>query len=138
MVNKVFILGNLGADPELQTGKSGASYCRFSVATTSVSRGEKKTEWHRCTAFGKTGEALAKYCTKGQTVFVEGRVETQKYTDKNGQERSSTMVVAFTVQFLAKNSKQSTSDKGSYSKPKASYEPEAVAVNDDWDEEVPF
>ena len=100
MVNKAFLLGNLGADPELKTGNSGSSYCRFSLATTSVSRGEKKTEWHRCTAFGKTGEALAKYCTKGQTVFVEGRIETQKYTDKNGQERSNTMIVAFTVQFL--------------------------------------
>ena len=100
MVNKAFLLGNLGADPELKTGKSGSSYCRFSLATTSVSRGEKKTEWHRCTAFGKTGEALAKYCTKGQTVFVEGRIETQKYTDKNGAERFSTEIVADNVRFL--------------------------------------
>ena len=137
MVNKVFLLGNLGADPELKTGKSGSSYCRFSVATTSVSRGEKKTEWHRCTAFGKTGEALAKYCTKGQTVFVEGRIETQKYTDKNGQERSNTMIVAFTVQFLAKNTKQG-SQGNSYKKPEASYTPESVNVDDDWDEELPF
>ena len=138
MVNKAFLLGNLGADPELKTGKSGSSYCRFSLATTSVSRGEKKTEWHRCTAFGKTGEALAKYCTKGQTVFVEGRIETQKYTDKNGQERSNTMIVAFTVQFLAKNAKQGASDGNSYQKPQASYTPESVNVDDDWDEEVPF
>tara|TARA_R110001583_G_scaffold106160_4_gene254305 strand:+ start:1275 stop:1688 length:414 start_codon:yes stop_codon:yes gene_type:complete len=137
MINKVFLLGNLGADPELQTGKSGSSYCRFSVATTSISRGEKKTEWHRCTAFGKTGDALAKYCTKGQTVFVEGRIETQKWQDKNGQERSNTMIVAFTVQFLAKNGKPAA-DKGSYSKPKTSYEAEAVAVNDEWNEEIPF
>ena len=138
MVNKVFLLGNLGADPELQTGKSGVSYCRFSIATTSVSRGEKKTEWHRCTAFGKTGEALAKYCTKGQTVFVEGRIETQKWQDKNGQDRSNTMIVAFTVQFLAKNNKQSAPQKSADPKPQTSYETESVNVSDEWDEEVPF
>ena len=138
MVNKVFLLGNLGADPELQTGKSGSSYCRFSLATTSVSRGEKKTEWHRCTAFGKTGEALAKYCTKGQTVFVEGRIETQKWKDKNGQDRSNTMIVAFTVQFLAKNNKQSAPQKSTDPKPQTSYETESVNVSDEWDEEVPF
>tara|TARA_R110002020_G_scaffold42879_1_gene125115 strand:+ start:82 stop:498 length:417 start_codon:yes stop_codon:yes gene_type:complete len=138
MVNKVFLLGNLGADPELQTGKSGTSYCRFSVATTSVSRGEKKTEWHRCTAFGKTGEALAKYCTKGQTVFVEGRIETQKWKDKNGQDRSNTMIVAFTVQFLAKNTKQAAPQKQAKPQSEKTYEAEAVAVNDEWDEEIPF
>jgi len=138
MVNKAFLLGNLGADPELKTGKSGSSYCRFSLATTSVSRGEKKTEWHRCTAFGKTGEALAKYCTKGQTVFVEGRIETQKWKDKNGQDRSNTMIVAFTVQFLAKNNKQSAPQKSTDPKPQTSYETESVNVSDEWDEEVPF
>tara|TARA_A100001515_G_scaffold136010_1_gene127352 strand:+ start:1648 stop:2064 length:417 start_codon:yes stop_codon:yes gene_type:complete len=138
MFNKIFLLGNLGADPELKTGKSGKSYCRFSIATTSVVGGEKKTEWFRCTAFGRTGDALAKYCSKGQTVFVEGRVEEQKYTDKNGNPRSNSMVIALSVQFLAKNTSQGSSQGNSYKKPQASYTPESVNVGDDWDEEVPF
>ena len=135
MFNKIFLLGNLGADPELGTGKSGKEYCRFSMATTSIVGSEKKTEWFRCTAFGKTGAALAKYCTKGQTVFIEGRVEEQKYTDKNGNPRSSTMVIALSVQFLAKNSGAQKKPYSNNSKP--AYQQDSTSV-DEWDEEVPF
>ena len=134
MFNKIFLLGNLGADPELKTGKSGKSYCRFSIATTSVVGGEKKTEWFRCTAFGRTGDALAKYCSKGQTVFVEGRVEEQKYTDKNGNPRSNSMGIALSVQFLAKNT---APQKKSFQGSKPNYQQDSTSV-DEWDEEVPF
>lgn len=98
MVNKVLLLGNLGAAPELRSTSGGTPVASMSVATSRrVKKGEEwvdETEWHRVTVWGKDGEFVAKYGTKGQTVHVEGRLQTRKYTDKDGVERYATDVVA--------------------------------------------
>ena len=105
-INKVIIIGRLGNDPEIRYTPSGAAVAKFSVATSEEwkdkTSGEKKerTEWHRVTAFGKLGEICGEYLSKGRQVFVEGRLQTSSYEDKEGVKRYSTDIIASDVQFL--------------------------------------
>ncbi|MBF0572785.1 MAG: single-stranded DNA-binding protein [Desulfamplus sp.] len=104
-INKVIIIGNLGADPELRYSPQGMAFSNFSVATTELwsdkSTGEKqeRTEWHKIVAFGKTAENCAKYLAKGRQVYVEGRLQTSSY-EKDGQTHYITKIMADTVNFL--------------------------------------
>jgi len=105
-INKVIIIGRLGNDPEVRYTPSGAAVAKFSVATSEESKykntGEKKerTEWHRITVWGKLGEICGEYLSKGRQVYVEGRLQTSSYDDKDGVKRYSTEIVASDVQFL--------------------------------------
>jgi single-strand DNA-binding protein len=104
-VNKVILIGNLGRDPELRYTKGGQAVANFSLATsdsfTNREGGrEERTEWHRIVAWAKTAELCAKYLNKGRTVYIEGRLQTREWEDKEGQKRRTTEVVAQTVQFL--------------------------------------
>ena len=105
-INKVIIIGRLGNDPEVRYTPSGAAVAKFSVATSEEwkdkTTGEKKerTEWHRITAWGKLGEICGEYLAKGRQVYVEGRLQTSSYDDKDGVKRYSTEIVASDVQFL--------------------------------------
>jgi single-strand DNA-binding protein len=107
-VNKVILLGRLGRDPELRTTTSGNSVCNFSIATSEAWKdkqtGEKmeKTEWHNVTVWGKLAELCREYLSKGSQAFIEGKLQTTKYTDKENVERYKTEVVAQTVQFIGK------------------------------------
>src|SRR3977135_2772712 len=98
-VNKVILIGNLGRDPEVRYMPSGDAVANISIATTETwkdKNGEKKekTEWHRVAKFGKTAEIAGEYLKKGSQVYIEGRLETRKWTDKEGQERYTTPSVA--------------------------------------------
>ena len=103
-VNRVIIVGNLGRDPEVRYAPSGMAICKLSVAVTvRVKDGDSwkdATEWFRVTLFGKTAETAGQYLQKGRQVYVEGRLKTDKYKDKEGVERTSVEVVANTIQFL--------------------------------------
>lgn len=103
-VNRVFLIGNLGADPDIRYSQSGNAVCNVSIATTEGVKvdGEwtDKTEWHRVVAFGKTAENIGKYLAKGSSMYVEGRLQTRKWTDKEGQDKYTTEIVANQVQFL--------------------------------------
>ena len=97
MINKVFLVGNLGADPELRYTQSGAPVASFRVATTERWKGQdgqmqEKTEWHSCNAWGKLAEICGKYLQKGSKVYVEGSINTRKWQDKNGADRYSTEI----------------------------------------------
>lgn len=97
-VNKVILIGNLGRDPETRYMPDGGAITNISVATTEVwkdKNGEKqeKTEWHRVAFFGKLAEIAGEYLKKGSQVYVEGRLQTRKWQDKDGQDRYSTEVV---------------------------------------------
>ncbi len=99
-VNKVILIGNLGRDPEARTMQSGGKVVSFSIATSESwndkNSGERKekTQWHRIAIFNeKLGEVAEKYLKKGSTVYLEGALESRKYTDKDGQEREITEVV---------------------------------------------
>lgn len=105
-VNKAIIIGNCGRDPEVRHTAGGVAVVNLSVATTESWRdkqsGEKKesTEWHNVTMFGKLAEIAGEYLKKGRTVYIEGRLQTRKWQDKDGQERYSTEVVASDMQML--------------------------------------
>ena len=103
-VNKVILIGNLGADPEKRYTSSGMSICNLRIATTDVSgSGENRketTEWHKCVCFAKTADNAANYLRKGASVYVEGRLHTSTYDDKDGVKRYSTEVVVDQLKFL--------------------------------------
>jgi single-strand DNA-binding protein len=105
-VNKVTIIGNLGRDPEVRYTPDGASITNVTIATTDTwkdkATGEKKeaTEWHRVVFFGKLAEIAGQYLKKGRQVYVEGALRTRKWTDKDGQERYTTEIVANEMKML--------------------------------------
>lgn len=104
-VNKVILVGNLGADPDLKYTPSGQPVCNFSLATNESwkdKNGDKqeRVEWHRIVVWGKSGEAAAKYLTKGRQAYIEGRIQTRTYEDKDGVKRYVTEIIANDVQFL--------------------------------------
>ena len=105
-VNKVILVGNLGRDPEVRNTQAGDPIVHLSVATSESWKdresGERKerTEWHRIVAWGKTGELCAEYLSKGRNVYIEGRIQTREWEDKEGAKRWTTEINAQTVQFL--------------------------------------
>jgi len=104
-VNKVILVGRLGADPEVRYSTTGTAVVRFNVATTeSVPAGEGKweerTEWHRVVAFGKLAENCGQYLSKGSSVYLEGRLQTRQWDDQQGNKRYTTEIIARDVQFL--------------------------------------
>ena len=104
-VNKAILIGNLGRDPELKYTQNGQAVANFTLATSenwTDKNGERveRTEWHRIVAWGKTGELCAQYLAKGRTVYIEGRIQTREWEDKEGQKRYTTEINANTVQFL--------------------------------------
>jgi len=104
-VNKVILVGNLGRDPELRYTQQGTAVANFSLATTeSVPKKdgtrEDRTEWHRIVVWGRTAENCSQYLAKGRTVYIEGRLQTREWENKEGQKQKTTEVVAQTVQFL--------------------------------------
>lgn len=106
-MQKVMVIGRVGRDPEYRTTNGGTSVCSFSVACSEKRNGEEKTEWFRVKAFGKTADFCSRYLSKGRLVYVEGKLETQKY-QKDGVERSITELLADSVQGLdrAENTQQ--------------------------------
>jgi single-strand DNA-binding protein len=104
-VNKVILVGNLGRDPEVRYMPEGGAIANVSVATTDTWKdksGEKqeRTEWHRVAFFGKLAEIAGEYLKKGSQIYVEGRLQTRKWQDKEGQERYTTEIVADRMQML--------------------------------------
>ncbi|HKZ11592.1 MAG TPA: single-stranded DNA-binding protein [Rhodanobacteraceae bacterium] len=105
-VNKVILVGNLGADPETRYSASGTAMCTIRIATTDswkdkqTGERQEKTEWHRIKFFGRLAEIAGEYLKKGRQVYVEGSLRTDKYTDKEGVERYSTDIVANEMQML--------------------------------------
>jgi len=124
-VNKVIIVGNLGRDPETRYMPSGDAMTNIAVATTDKwkdkATGEQKeaTEWHRVAFFGKLAEIAGQYLKKGSQVYVEGKLRTRKWTDKDGIEKYSTEIIADTLQMLGSRQGagggSASMDEGSYS-----------------------
>lgn len=105
MVNKVILIGNLGADPEVRYTQSGSAVANFNVATTEVWKKqdgskEEQTEWHRIVAFARLGEICGEYLTKGSKVYIEGRLQTRKWQDRDGNDRYTTEIVAREMKML--------------------------------------
>lgn len=104
-VNIAIVAGNLGRDPEVRFTQSGRAVANLSVATSEVwtdqeGNRQERTEWHRVVVFGKSAESCGQYLAKGRQVCVQGRIQTRKWTDQNGQDRYTTEIVAQRVDFL--------------------------------------
>ncbi|MCB9593863.1 MAG: single-stranded DNA-binding protein [Sandaracinaceae bacterium] len=104
-LNKVMLIGNLGMDPELKYGQSGAAVLRIRMATTEryMTRGgerQERTEWHTVIFFQKRAEGLSKVLSKGETVYVEGRLQTRQWDDKDGNKRYTTEIIGTQLLFL--------------------------------------
>ena len=153
-LNKVILIGNLGRDPETRYSADGAAITNISLATTSQwkdkTTGERReeTEWHRIAFFGRLAEIAAEYLRKGSQVYVEGRLRTRKYTDKDGVDKYSTEIVADQMQMLGSRQGMGApaSDDGAAparssaprpSQPKSTSKESAPNIAD-MDEDVPF
>jgi single-strand DNA-binding protein len=113
-INKVILVGRLGADPEMKTVGQGQTVTRLNVATSESWMGkdgqkQEKTEWHRITVWGKLAEICGKHLSKGRQVYVEGKLQTRSWEDQQGQKKYATEVVASTVQFLGASGERTTS-----------------------------
>lgn len=104
-VNKVILVGRLGADPELKSVSSGQNVARFNIATSEnwtdkSGQKQERTEWHKVVVWGRQAENCARHLSKGRQVFIEGRLQTRQWDDPQGQKRYTTEIVANNVQFL--------------------------------------
>ncbi len=104
-VNKVILIGNLGRDPELRYTQGGQAVTNLNIATSESftdreGQRQERTEWHRVVVWGKQGENCAQYLSKGRSVYVEGRLETREWEDRDGNKRYTTEIKAQRVQFL--------------------------------------
>jgi single-strand DNA-binding protein len=146
-VNKVILIGNLGRDPEVRYMPSGDAMVNINLATTDNWRdknGEKqeKTEWHRVVMFGKVAEIAGEYLKKGSQAYFEGRLQTRKWTDKEGQERYTTEIVADRMQMLGSRSGGSArsmpeADDRAGASPAAASSQDAGGI-DDLEDDIPF
>jgi single-strand DNA-binding protein len=105
-VNKVILVGNLGQDPEIRYMQNGGAVANITIATSeswkdkNTGEQQEKTEWHRCAAFRRLAEIIGEYCTKGQQVYVEGKLQTRKWQDNTGQDRYTTEIIIDELQML--------------------------------------
>ncbi len=146
-VNKVILIGNLGKDPETRYMSNGDAVTTITLATTDTwkdKNGEKqsKTEWHRVVFYRKLAEIAGEYLKKGRSVYVEGRLETKKWTDKQGIERYTTQIVAEDMKMLGNKSSSNSDDSGSDHQ----FTPQKAGAGgggggggfDDMDDDIPF
>lgn len=109
MINKVILIGNLGADPEIRYTQNGTPVATFSLATTERRKGQdgqlqEMTEWHRIVAWQRLAEICGEYLSKGSKVYIEGRLQTRKWKDQGGNDRYTTEIVAREMKMLTPRS----------------------------------
>ena len=143
-VNKVILVGNLGRDAELRYTPGGAAVATLNLATTEVwndkgGQRQEKTEWHRVVLWGKQAESLQEYLTKGKQIYVEGRLQTRQWDDKDGNKRYTTEIKADRITLLGGGSgggRAASMDRGSASPAHgAGDEPPTEPITDD---DIPF
>jgi single-strand DNA-binding protein len=158
-VNKVIIVGNLGRDPEVRYNPNGGAWCTVSIATSrnwkDKTSGEKveETEWHRVVFNDRLAEIAGEYLKKGRSVYVEGRLKTRKWTDKDGAEKFTTEIIAQEMQMLGSREGMGGGDEASYGGGGGGYERPAPAARpagaakpaaksstgfDNMDDDIPF
>ena len=157
-VNKVILIGNLGKDPEVRYAPSGSAICNITLATsrnwkdkTSGER-QEETEWHRVVFFDRMAEVAGEYLKKGKSVYIEGRLKTRKWTDKEGVEKYTTEIMADRMEMLGSREGGggggSSDEMGGASAPRSAPAPRPAPVSkpaaksasgfDDMDDDIPF
>jgi single-strand DNA-binding protein len=151
-VNKVILVGNLGRDPEVRATQSGDKVANLTLATTesrynkATNQRDETTEWHRLVMFGKTAEIAEKYLKKGKSIYVEGRIQSRKWTDKENQERTQyeIMVDNFTMLGGPRDGEGQGGGMGGgdytprASAPTPSAAPKKISAEAPFDDEIPF
>lgn len=164
-VNKVIILGRLGQDPDIRTTASGTQVANLSLATNEIGRADEQgnrqdvTEWHRVVLFGRTAELAGQYLFKGSQLYVEGRLQTRKWQDQNGNDRYSTEIIGNEMTFIGGRNDQSgggqsfgqpqggfaqSQPSGFGQQPQQGQAPQSMPSQpasggfDDFDEDIPF
>ncbi len=137
-VNKVILIGNLGSDPEVRQTPSGTSVTTFSIATNETwndreGNRQEHTEWHRIVAWGKLAEICGEYLSKGRQVYIEGRLRTRTWEDKQGQQQRTTEIKADDMQMLG--SRDSSGGGGGQQNRTPEFATESVSMDDD---DLPF
>ena len=145
-LNKVMLIGNLGADPEIRSFQNGGRVCNLRIATSETwkdrNTGERqeRTEWHRVVMFRRLAEIAGEYLKKGSKVYIEGKLQTRKWQDQNGQDRYTTEIVANEMQMLDSRGGGTANFNGGAGGGSSSYqggEPEPVPMGD-FDDDIPF
>jgi single-strand DNA-binding protein len=155
-LNKVQLIGNVGQEPDIRFTQDGKPIANLSIATSDTwndKQGQKqeKTEWHRVVAFGKLAEIIQQYVKKGSKLFVEGKLQTRKWTDKEGQDKYTTEIIisGFDGQMIMLDSRgqggggyQQQGQSNGYSQPaapqQAAQKPQEAAAPPDFDDDIPF
>jgi single-strand DNA-binding protein len=152
-VNKVILVGNLGNDPDIRYTAGGAAVANISLATAeswkdkNSGEQQERTEWHRIVFFGRLAEIVGEYLRKGSQVYVEGRLQTRKWQDKEGHDRYTTEIVANEMQMLGSKSggsanyepaPQSQPAHSNASEPQSAPAQSPAPATDDFDDDIPF
>ena len=151
-VNKVILVGNLGKDPETRYMPSGSAVTNLTLATSESWKDkqtgdqQERTEWHKIAMFGRLAEIAAEYLRKGSQVYIEGKLRTRKWQDKEGKDRYTTEIVADEMQMLGSKGGGAGAGAGAPAASGARERPAAAAVNDsvdsgppgDFDDDIPF
>jgi single-strand DNA-binding protein len=148
-INKVILIGNLGKDPEVRYTANGAAVANITLATSDTWRdkqtgeNQERTEWHRVVMFNRLGEIAGEYLKKGSKVYIEGRLQTRKWQDQNGQDRYTTEIVANEMQMLDSRGGAGGGDyssSGGGASQSSSRQPEPAMAGDtpDFDDDIPF
>jgi single-strand DNA-binding protein len=153
-VNKVILVGNLGADPETRSMPSGMTVTNIRIATSESWKDkasgaqQERTEWHHIALFGRLGEIAAEYLRKGSQVFVEGRLRTRKWQDKQGNDRFTTEIIADNMQMLGgraggAGAMSGGAERGAAAPPRDEYDQSSAPApagggKEDFDDDIPF
>jgi len=149
-INKVILVGHLGADPEVRYTAAGTAVANIRLATNHATRNRQTgefqdtTEWHRVVFFERLAEVVAEYLRKGAQVYVEGRIQTRKWQDQNGQDRYTTEIIANEMQMLGGRSSENTSayaPKNEYSSEAPTNAPSSAPQSpppNQFDDDIPF
>jgi len=147
-INKVIILGNLGNDPEIKATAAGKAVANFSIATSEkwkdkqTGQQQEKTEWHRVVVFDRLAEIVSDYVKSGSKVYVEGKLQTRKWKDKDGNDRYTTEIVANELQMLDSRESSQPAKQAPKGKNQAMqsglYTPVAPSHGETFDDDIPF
>ncbi len=146
-VNKIILVGHLGKDPEIKTIPSGAKVASFSMATTERFKDrdgqqQEKTEWHNVVAWDRLADICAEYLHKGKQVYLEGKIQTRKWQDKDGNDRYTTEIIASQMQMLGSKAESESRPVNQPSKQKNTWEAEPNKddsfPDDNMDDDIPF
>ena len=146
-LNKVILIGNLGRDPEVRYMPNGEAVCNFSIATSETwndrqtGQRQERTEWHAITLYRRLAEIAGQYLKKGSLVYIEGRIQSRKYTDKNGIERTAYEIIGSEMKMLGGKTEGSSESANTAEPPAPPRRQDSAAPAqpvDDIDDDIPF